>query len=185
MSVLEHRLFFAALPAIALVMACSVRAELAVSDWTDAAEGRVQAAQSLESKASGLMDRAEKLKGKDFLYDSERQSNYKKAGKAEMKAGRLRLASSHNFLKAADNWENAAELASNGEGTEGADERTIRKRVNDAFGEAAEALLLAAESFDAAAGTFSDDKISEPELAEKAAEKAAEARERASGLRSN
>ncbi len=185
MGMFKCRLFLAVAAAISMTLPVAVHAELDVSDWTDAARARIQAAESLEQQASELMDRAAALKDKDFLYESERKSNYKKAGQAEMKAGRLCLAASRNFLRAADNWKQAEELASNDEQERGPSVTVIRKRIEDVVGKATGAFMAAAESFDAAAASFAVDKGSEESLAKKAAKKAEEARNRAFELKSN
>lgn len=155
-------------------------ADLSAGDWVAAAENRLQTARSLSKRATRLVDHAEELKNKDFLYESERVSNFQKAGEAMLKAGDLRVAAHRQYRKAANNWRRAAGLAVSHKNTR---QKRFLKHSDEALLQASRALETAVADYKSAAACFSSDLGNKPELAAAARRKMRETRKNAERLK--
>ena len=79
------------------------------AEWEQIALSRQGKAVSLTREAAQIQKMAAKLRTKDFLSQNERQSNYRRASDAEMKAGMLHETAIMNFGKEVLNWRRAVE----------------------------------------------------------------------------
>jgi hypothetical protein len=143
--------------------------------WEKAAGVREETAGNHQSLAQELLAEAAEWRTSDYLYDSERKSNFEKAGDCERKAGDLEQAASTSFLKAAENWETAA----------GFYDDDSKKARNNALAMAAAAKESARAALEAAipdymlaADAFSADNADCPEKLAAANAKADAAREK-------
>jgi hypothetical protein len=96
------------------------------SSWHVAASNRQATAQSLQVASDQLIEQTKALRAKDYLYDSERRTNFESAGDAEIRAGDLLVAAAASYGVAADNWAMAATEYSDSGKTELSGNATIR-----------------------------------------------------------
>lgn len=149
-------------------------AELSAGDWVEAAQTRLQSAISHKQKAAHLLSGADDLKGKEYLYDSERIANFLKAGKLEVEAGDLLVAASEIYIKASENWLHAAKASD----AEKFDKDFSALAKNSRTGAAA-ALEAAVKAYKAAESSLDQDAGQDSHLSLKAAKSARKASRKA------
>lgn len=139
--------------------------------WHVAASNRQATAQSLQVASDQLIEQTKALRAKEYLYDSERRTNFENAGDGEMRAGDLLAAAAASYGVAAGNWAMAAtEYANNGK-TQLSDDAKVR--AEDAREAAAVAQSCSAHCFVLAAEAFSKENANCPDKQKIASERLA------------
>lgn len=148
-------------------------------EWEKAAQNRERAAITQQAQAEYLLEQAQELRKKEYLYETQRRKNLKKAGDAEKRAGDLEGVACVNFDRTAANWDRVAK-----------EYKTLddaKKQKNaEAFAKLArECALLAcgkaADAYELAAEAYGKDNANEPHREAGASEGAAAWREKLAG----
>jgi hypothetical protein len=121
-------------------------------EWQKAAQHREWAASVQQGQAQDLLDLAQELRKREYLYDADRRGHLRQAGDLENRAGDLHAGASGNLEKAALDWDKAAGEYKRLHEKERHNNALImaehaRKNVLIAYRRAAESYELAAEAY--------------------------------------
>jgi hypothetical protein len=145
-------------------------------EWERAAHHREWASSVQQGQARDLMELAQELRKREYLYDADRRGNMGQAGDLENRAGDLRAGACANLEKAVADWERAS-----------AEYKRLqeRERYNSALimteqvrGRVLVAYRLVAEAYESAADAYGENGADDPNKEVMATIKAATWREK-------